>query len=326
MKVLIAYDGSSCADAALEDLRRAGLPREGEALVVSVGDVLVTPSSSICEIAGTALTSRRVTSAIAQVHAQASQALEEAQELATAASRRVQADFPGWEVRAEALAGTPSWELIQRAERWKADLVVVGSQGRSALGRLFLGSVSKKVAAEARCSVRVARRGADKGDEAPPRIIIGVDGSPEAERAVRAVGRRVWPDGTEVRVITADNGVSPARIASILPAAAAMITGCNEEAAVKARRMVEWAAQELRAIGLNVSVAIEAGDPQRVLIEEARKWGADCIFLGPRGINGAFERLRLGSVSTAVATIGHCSVEVVRADQGASEQAGPPVR
>jgi hypothetical protein len=44
MKVLIAYDGSSYADAALDDLRRAGLPREGEALVVSVGDVLVTPS------------------------------------------------------------------------------------------------------------------------------------------------------------------------------------------------------------------------------------------------------------------------------------------
>src|SRR5262245_26736724 len=36
IKVLIAYDGSECADDALDDLQRAGLPAEAEALVVSV--------------------------------------------------------------------------------------------------------------------------------------------------------------------------------------------------------------------------------------------------------------------------------------------------
>ena len=312
MKVLIGYDGSSYADVALDDLRRAGLPREAEALVVTVGDVLVTPSTSIYEIAGTALTSRRVTSAIAQVHAQASQELGEAQELATEASRRVQSDFPDWEVRAEALAGTPSWQLIQMAERWEADLIVVGSHGRSVLGRLFLGSVSKKIATEARCSVRVARDGIKKDADAPPRLIIGVDGSPEAERAVRAVGVRAWPDGTQVRIITVDNGVFPKSIARILPTAASMIADRNEEAGVKAGLMVKWTAEALRAIGLSVSVGIEAGDPQRILVEEARKWGADCIFVGARGFSGELDRLRLGSVSTAVATTAHCSVEVVR--------------
>jgi nucleotide-binding universal stress UspA family protein len=317
MRVLIGYDGSDGADAALDDLRRAGLPREAEALVVTVRDVLVTPPPLTYEVAAQALASRRTASVLVAARSGASQALGEARGLATAASSRVQSYFPGWKVRAEALAGTPARELIQKAERWRADLVVVGSQGRSALGRLLLGSVSKKVATEARCSVRVARGGAENSDGAPPRIIIGVDGSPEAERAVRAVGVRVWPDGTEVRIITADNRASPRRIAGILPTAAAMIADRNEEAAVKARMMVEWAAEELRAIGLGVSVGIEAGDPQRVLVEEARKWGADCIFVGPRGFNGAFDRLRLGSVSTAVMTNAHCSVEVVRSDEEA---------
>jgi hypothetical protein len=36
MKILIAYDGSSCADSTLEDLRRSGLPRQSEAIVLSV--------------------------------------------------------------------------------------------------------------------------------------------------------------------------------------------------------------------------------------------------------------------------------------------------
>jgi hypothetical protein len=38
MKLLIAYDGSAYADAALEALRRAGLPRDVEALIVGTGD------------------------------------------------------------------------------------------------------------------------------------------------------------------------------------------------------------------------------------------------------------------------------------------------
>ncbi len=123
---------------------------------------------------------------------------------------------------------------------------------RSPLGRLFLGSASKKLAAESRSSVRVARLAVEKGQDAPPRIMIGVDGSPGAERAVRSLGRRVWSGGTEVRIVAVDDSVSPARIAHILPTAAGIITSSNEEAAGKARQMAEWAENELRAIGLQV--------------------------------------------------------------------------
>ena len=91
-----------------------------------------------------------------------------------------------------------------------------------------------------------------------------------------------------------------------------MISSSNEKVSEAACMMVEWAENELRAIGLQVSVAIEKGDPQRVLIEEARKWNADSIFVGGRKFSGAIERFRLGSVSTALVTKAHCSVEVVR--------------
>ena len=52
MRILIGYDGSESADAALDDLRRAGLPREVEALIVSVGEVMMPPSSSDMRWAG----------------------------------------------------------------------------------------------------------------------------------------------------------------------------------------------------------------------------------------------------------------------------------
>ncbi len=312
MRILVGYDGSDDALVALADLVRAGLPRQGEALVVSVGDVWVSPSSSIKEIAGTALASRRVTAAIMQVQAQASKVLEEAREWAREASLLIKADFPQWNVRAEPLAGTPSLALIEEADKWDADLVVVGSHGRSALGRFFLGSVSKKVATESHCSVRVARHPIENVHEGRERIIIGVDGSPSAELAVREVGRRAWPEGTEVRIIAVDDGISPTRIAAILPTTAAIINDSNEKAAVKARTMLDWATEQLRAIGLTVTAEIKEGDPQRVLIDEAQRWEADSIFVGSRGFTSNLERFRAGSVSTGLVTGAPCSVEIVR--------------
>ncbi|HKS30042.1 MAG TPA: universal stress protein [Pyrinomonadaceae bacterium] len=301
MRVLVAYDGSAYSDAALKDLRRAGLPEETQALVVSVADALAMPSASVLETVETAMISRRVTAAIAQAQSNALQAFTDAKEYSEKAAASLRSYFPHWEVRSEALAGTPSEELLRKAELWRPDLIVVGSQGRSALGRLLLGSVSKKVATNANSSVRVARRGAVKADDMPPRLIIGVDGSTGAERAVREVGLRAWPEGTKVRIIAVDDGASPIRIGHIPPRTAAMIGGRNEEDAVQARMMVEWAESELSAIGLQVSVEMLKGRPEQILIEESNKWEADCIFAGSSG-----------SVATALVTNAACSVEVVR--------------
>ena len=312
MKLLIGYDGSESADAALDDLRKAGLPRGVQALIVSVAEVFIPPESIRDQAPTRPMTVGRVQAAAAQARAQAVQALKEAEDFAAEAEKRLRSYFPDWEVQSEALTGWPVDVLIQKADEWTADLVVVGSQGRSALGRFVLGSVSRKVVTDSQHSVRVVRRASSKNDGAPPRIMVGVDGSPEAEHAVRAVGMRLWQDGTELRIVAVDDGTSPARISRILPRAAAMIRNHNEAVASAAREMVEWATTELRAIGLQVSSVVEKGNAQRVLIEESRKWNADSIFVGSRKFSSTLQRFQLGSVSTALVSNAHCSVEVVR--------------
>lgn len=313
MRVLIGYDGSESADAAVDDLRRAGLPRDVDALVVSVGEVLLPPSSFAQEVAGPPISSRLVTKALAQAAARSRQALKETQEFAEKAADRIRSRFPRWYVQAEGVGGSPATELMNKADEWKSDLVVVGSRGRSSLSQFILGSVSKKVVTDSLHSVRVGRgKNESRNENTPPRVMIAVDGSPEAEHAVREVGMRVWPSGTEVRIIAVDDGTSPRRISRVLPTAAAMIASSNEKAFAAARMMVEWAEDQLRAIGLQVSVAIEKGDPRRVLIEEARTWNADSVFAGSRKFDGTFGRFWLGSVSTALVSKAHCSVEVVR--------------
>jgi nucleotide-binding universal stress UspA family protein len=188
--------------------------------------------------------------------------------------------------------------VIERADEWRPDLIVVGSHGRSALGRFMLGSVSQKVATEAHCSVRVAR-GRDSDAEAPARLLIGVDGSPDAEAAVTAVTTRVWPADSKARVVIALDDVVSEVIDQI------------EGGRAWIRETIEAAGARLRAAGLTVSSQIRKGDPKSILPAEAESWGADSIFVGARGLS-RFERFRLGSVSAATAARAHCSVEVVR--------------
>ncbi|HEX7294382.1 MAG TPA: universal stress protein [Pyrinomonadaceae bacterium] len=310
MKIMIAYDGSVYADAALDDLRKAGLPRDAEALIVSVSDGLVSASAPIAEIAGSAHASRRVTSVIEVARDQAVQLVEEARRFAGLARGRLVSYFPEWEVRTQVLEGSPSSELLRKAELWQPDLIIVGSQGRSALGRFFLGSVSKALATQSSSSVRVARHTADREQDLPPRLIIGVDGSTEALAAVRAVGCRVWPEGTQIKIITVDESMSSGNTLQIaLPSGTITV---NNEATGKALQMAEWAADQFRAIGLNVSVMMAKGKAQNILLDEAIKWEADSIFVGAHGLDHRDERSGLGAVSDSLIANASCSVEVGR--------------
>ena len=293
MKILIGHDGSQSADAALVDLQRAGLPVEAEALIVSVADVMMVPATPAYELAGEALMSRRVTAGLVYAQRQTERVVKEAKEFANRAKEQVRSYFPHWNVRAETLAGSAAFELISKADEWRPDLIVVGSHGRSAVSRFILGSVSKKVVTDSDHSVRVSRGDLEKDLNEPLKIVIGVDASAEAEQAVRAVGSRVWPYGTEVQIIAVDDGSSP------------MFT-------LTAGRMVAWAENALSLIGLKTSVVWEKGDPRRVLIDQAQAWDADSIFVGGRRFSSALERFQLGSVATALVTKAHCSVEVVR--------------
>lgn len=311
MKILIGYDGSAYADAAIDDLPCAGLPPVGEAVVVSVGDVLFTPPLASHELIEKTVANGRVTSVIELAQEHESQTLGEAQRLVAGAVSRVLEHLPGWAVFPKTLKGSPSQELLREAQFWDADVIVVGSRGLSALGRFFLGSVSKTVAAEARCSVRIARRvtGKTKSPVAP-RIIVGLDGSSGAARAVQAIRMRAWPDGTVMRLIAVEKELESFK--DVSQGLEALVVESRESPPVNARLMAERASVLLLAEGLNVSVEIMQGDPLRVLIDEAREWDADCLFVGARGMEHEHEASSLGSVSTKLVTSTHCSVELVR--------------
>src|SRR5438876_1661078 len=96
MKLLIAYDGSECAEAALDDMCRAGLPDVAEALVLSVTELwLPSPPPSSYEIVEEALLAETPTE-LQRIHQRHSAAVQHATALAGQARERLQKNFPLW--------------------------------------------------------------------------------------------------------------------------------------------------------------------------------------------------------------------------------------
>jgi nucleotide-binding universal stress UspA family protein len=310
MKLLIAYDGSSCSEAALDDLMRAGLPDEGEALVISVAEVWLPPPPED-ESLNEYLEELQTEPQPFKSYKESAHAVAETRTLSCHAKKRFKANFPNWEVTSEATYGSPAWEILNRASDFAPDLIVVGSHGRSAFNRLILGSISQKILTEASSSVRIAR-GRIEVDPTPVRIIIGFDASEGAQAAVQAVAARKWREGSEVKLIAVADSVTPSTIGRFIPPINRIVEEVNQAERDWIENLADASLVTLSNAGLSANLEIHTGNPKSVLVEGAEKWSADCIFVGANAYGSRLERFLLGSVSSAVASRAHCSVEVVR--------------
>ena len=153
------------------------------------------------------------------------------------------------------------------------------------------------------------------------KILLAVDGSPCSDAAVAEVGRRPWPEGSAIKVLTTFELPSPPT-----PEAWALPINYFEEMDLALRKQAENVVQ--RAIqkltpALKNTVSIDAqilpGSPQSAILDEAEDWGADLIVVGSHGYR-AWERFLLGSVSQSVVSHAKCSVEVVRCKPKNKEQ------
>ena len=295
MKILVAYDGSTCADDALNDLPRAGLPREADALIVQVQERWLSPPLGYKAVEDAVIPTNSVAAKPARdmVEPQA-EANGEHLESLERASQSLTSYFPEWKTETLSLKGSPAREIIRRAKEWNASLIVVGSYGCTESKRFALGSVSQKIVNEASCSVRVVRGKAWKNGS-PNRLLIGLDGSLGSMAAVKEVAGRMWTMGSEVRLVVARD--------------------VSENNSNWVGEYLKDAKKILENAELGVTELTEKGDPKQIIVAFAEEWGADCIFLGANEAGVGYEDHLLGSVSTAVVARAHCTVEIVRKRQ-----------
>lgn len=306
MRVLIGYDGTPCADAALEDLQRAGLPEHGEALILTVADVILPPDPATS--GGPALPGA-IADAIERSYADARRQIEEARRLAETGAAKLREMFPGWNASAKAVADSPAWGIVKMCHEWRPALAVVGAHGQSITTRLILGSVSQRVVTAAPCAVRVVHK--PPRTRGATRILIGLDGSECSEKAVDAVAARRWERRATVHLVTVTTPRLTAAMARVESTTRRWLDAADTEEYQWVERFAQTASRKLAGQGLKVTHIRLQGNPKRELVEEARRRKADCIFVGARGLSGIKHQV-IGSVSAAVTARAHCTVEVVR--------------
>ena len=145
MRIIIGYDGSPGAEAAVDEVLRRPWPEGSEVRLITV---LETPWAY-----PPALGAEAYTTVSEQVRAVIR---EETEGRARKAMERFKArpDLKaGYELRDPAVKRA----LLDAVREWRADLLVLGSQGTTALGRLFLGSVAHALVTHAPCNVEIVR-------------------------------------------------------------------------------------------------------------------------------------------------------------------------
>ncbi len=290
MKILIAVDGSGCSHAAVEDCRNRRWPDGTEFKVLTAIDSYQLLPPLVDEQEGQ---------------------LSAAGELVTKYQQELQLQFPGCSASAEVLQGYVKHSLLDCAEKWNADLIVMGSHGHTGMARLLIGSTSQAVLHAAKCSVRIVRHSVIT-DPTADVVVVAADASEPSKAAIKHILERQWaPEAKFVCVnvlapfgqVGIDSDSQPyfdyndEHLPQMRKQSQEMAQGASDELNAKLGPCAEWKAVE--------------GDPQEQILLLAKNIKANLIIIGSHGRN-FLERAVLGSVSDAVVAHAHCSVEVVK--------------
>jgi len=152
MKVMIGVDDSPCSQAALEFVRRVSWPPDTTVMVVS--SVATPVSAYVAAYAPTGLDFGSWADDLMKYHQQ------------VASRGEAVLRGAGLRVASRVLEGDARETLVEEARRERADLVVVGSHGRTGLDKLVMGSVASHVVTHAPCSVLVVKERASQPQNA----------------------------------------------------------------------------------------------------------------------------------------------------------------
>jgi nucleotide-binding universal stress UspA family protein len=151
MKILLAVDGSASSDAAAQELAKRPWPPQTEVKVITVAEIPAPVGMEPWAMSPDYF--ENLETAVRQ----AGQAVLDSTllKLKTTSDKTLK-------ISSEIIQGTPAQVIVDEAESWGADLIVMGSRGLGVWNRLLLGSVSNAVVHHAKCSVEVVRTSQEK--------------------------------------------------------------------------------------------------------------------------------------------------------------------
>ena len=264
-RVLVATDGSAHARAAINTVRQFPWPSNTRVRVVVARRTRAEYRRSILLAA-----------------------LDRGAEAAADHARRALARrWPGVEI--SIVDKAPEAAILAEAERFGADVIVIGWRGHGAVRRALMGSVSRAVVRGARCSVLVTRRALRVR-----RIVLGLN---MATRALALVGRLDAPSDGRVILLTALESMSvPTHVLLKAGAVAREVKRINARRAKDAMKELKRAAAQLQRAGWRTRTMLTTGEPLNDLLATVAGTRAQLLVVGAKGASGV-RQLLLGSVA-----------------------------
>ena len=147
------------------------------------------------------------------------------------------------------------------------------------------------------------------------KILLATDGSEYSNYAAESVAKRPWESGSEIEIVYVIEPFQPytTEIYTLSDEFWDKMRAASEEQAESAIKSARTCFEAVPPT-ISVNSKILTGNPRNAILDEAEAWGADLIVVGSHGYTG-LKRMLLGSVSHAVASHAHCSVEIVRKRQ-----------
>ncbi|MGE0395499.1 MAG: universal stress protein [Kofleriaceae bacterium] len=203
--------------------------------------------------------------------------------------------------------GPPGEILSKAAGEEHADLIVVGTHGRTGISRFLIGSVATDTIRRATCDVLVVRGPVVKTVFTRP--LIAVDFSAASHKAL-AHGAEIAAPGSPIAVVHAWQLPAGSWGATLLGQARFPWNTVRDAVLSGVQAQATKFEKEAAEAGRPIKVELVQGQPTDAVTEAAEKGGHDLIVVGAHGHRGV-RRLLLGSVAESTIRHAPCSVLVV---------------
>jgi nucleotide-binding universal stress UspA family protein len=287
MKVLIATDGSECAEVAAKLLARLPHADPLELTIVSVNQ-------------------RRELVGAVEYAEWVDRNFWLQQTRLEKACQRIEQMFEGANVSIESVVveGHAAQAIVHEAKARNVDLVVIGAVGHATLDRVLLGSVSDFVATHVHCSVLTVRPNILAKPEPSIGICLAYDDSKPCQQAIAELGSFRWGQNTRFDVVSVMS----------IPISYSDIPIEIDLQATQEQMMqvLEKGIEPLRKLSSQIHPqVIESSHVGDAIVQFAKKMNSDIIVMGSSG-RGLIGRFFLGSVSRYVLRHASCSVWIAR--------------
>lgn len=211
-------------------------------------------------------------------------------------------------VEGETMVGKAANSILDYGQENEIDLIVISSHGRSGISRWVYGSVADKVLHQAACSLVIIHPQVETELFAHKRILVLLDGSLQAERALGPALELAHEVAAEI-VLLRVTEMPPILKEPVegWPGVESVMKMAEQEA-----RIYLWRVQESLINGrVQINTQVTTGPVAESIIDMANEQQADLIVMASHGRSGV-DRWVFGSVTEKTLRGAHCATLVIR--------------